>query len=134
MNFAWVKGLGLRHEVTRARNFISRRSALVQPDNVVAQTESSIVYGLGLALTERITVKDGVVQQSNFYDYQVPRMRDVPEMHVRLMPTPNPPTGVGQMATPLIAPAIASAVHAATKKRLRQTPFTPERVRAALSA
>ena len=106
----------------------------VQPDNVVAQTESSIVYGLGLALTERITVKDGVVQQSNFYDYQVPRMRDVPEMHVRLMPTPNPPTGVGQMATPLIAPAIASAVHAATKKRLRQTPFTPERVRAALSA
>jgi len=106
----------------------------VQPDNVVAQTESSIVYGLGLALTERITVKDGVVQQSNFYDYQVPRMRDVPEMHVRLMPTPNPPTGVGQMATPLIAPAIASAVHAATKKRLRHTPFTPERVRAALSA
>jgi len=106
----------------------------VQPDNIVAQTESSIVYGLGLALTERITIKDGMVQQSNFYDYQVPRMRDVPEMHVKLMPTPNPPSGVGQMATPLVAPAIASAVHATTKKRLRHTPFTPERVLAGLSA
>jgi isoquinoline 1-oxidoreductase beta subunit len=106
----------------------------VQPDNIVAQTESSIVYGLGLALSERITFKDGMVQQSNFYDYLVPRMRDVPEMHVKLMPTPNPPTGVGQMATPLVAPAIASAVRAATRAKLRHTPFIPERVRAALSA
>ncbi len=105
----------------------------VQPDNIVAQTESSIVYGLGLALSERITVKDGMVQQSNFSDYTVPRMRDVPEMHITLMSTPNPPTGVGQMATPLVAPAIAAAVHAATKARLRHTPFIPERVRAALS-
>lgn len=104
----------------------------VQPDNIVAQTESSIVYGIGLSLTERITIKDGVVQQSNFYDYTLPRMKDVPEMHVKLMPTPNPPTGVGQMATPLVAPAIASAVYAATKARLRHTPFTPDRVLAAL--
>src|SRR5215470_2494116 len=57
----------------------------VQPDNIVAQTESSIVYGLGLTLTERVTFKDGVVQQSNFYDYRVPRLRDVPEKHVELM-------------------------------------------------
>jgi isoquinoline 1-oxidoreductase beta subunit len=106
----------------------------VQPDNIVAQTESSIVYGLGLALSERITFKDGMVQQSNFYDYHVPRMRDVPEMHVKLMPTPNPPTGVGQMATPLVTPAIARAVYGATKARLRHTPFIPERVLAALPA
>jgi isoquinoline 1-oxidoreductase beta subunit len=106
----------------------------VQPDNILAQTESSIVYGLGLALSERITFKDGMVQQSNFYDYLVPRMRDVPEMHIKLMPTPNPPTGVGQMATPLVAPAIASAVRAATRAKLRHTPFIPERVLAALSA
>ena len=59
-------------------------------------SEGSIVYGLGLALTERISIKDGVVQQSNFYDYRVPRLRDVPEMHVKLMRTANPPTGVGQ--------------------------------------
>ncbi|CAN0117473.1 unnamed protein product, partial [Phaeothamnion confervicola] len=73
----------------------------VQPDNVIAQTESSIVYGLGLALTERITMDDGVVKQSNFYDYAVPRMRDLPEMHIKLMATDNHPTGAGQMATPL---------------------------------
>jgi isoquinoline 1-oxidoreductase beta subunit len=106
----------------------------VQPDNVVAQTESSIVYGVGLTLFERIRFKDGSVQESNFYDYSVPRMRDVPEMHVELLATPNPPTGVGQMATPLIAPAVASAVHAATKARLRHTPFLPERLLAAIRA
>jgi isoquinoline 1-oxidoreductase beta subunit len=106
----------------------------VQPDNIVAQTESSIVYGIGLALTERITFKDGVVQQSNFYDYTVPRLRDRPEMQATLMPTPNPPTGVGQMATPLVAPAVVSAVRAATRAKLRHTPFIPERVLAALPA
>ncbi len=104
----------------------------VQPDNVVAQTESSIVYGLGLALTERITIKDGAVQQSNILDYGVPRMHDIPELHIRLMSTPNRPTGAGQMATPVVAPAIASAVFAANGARVRHTPFLPERVLAAM--
>ena len=105
----------------------------VHPDNVVAQTESSIIYGLGLALTERITFKDGQVQQSNFYDYKVPRMRDIPELHIKLIQTPNKPTGAGQMATPLVAPAIASAVAAATRVRLRHTPYISERVKQALA-
>src|SRR5713226_1346526 len=104
----------------------------VQPDNVVAQTESSIVYGLGLALTERITIKDGAVQQSNILDYGVPRIHDIPELHIRLMSTPNRPTGAGQMATPVVAPAIASAVFAANGARVRHTPFLPERVLAAM--
>jgi isoquinoline 1-oxidoreductase beta subunit len=104
----------------------------VQPDNVVAQSESSIVYGLGLALTERISIKDGAVEQSNFYDYRVPRMNEVPMMHVEVIPTDNPPTGAGQMATPLVAPAIGSAIAQLTGVRLRHTPFTPERVKAAL--
>src|SRR6266545_3856264 len=105
----------------------------VHPDNVVAQTESSIVYGLGLALTERITIRDGAVQQSNILDYGVPRMHDIPELHIKLMSTPNRPTGAGQMATPVVAPAIASAVFAASGARVRHTPFLPERVRAAIS-
>jgi isoquinoline 1-oxidoreductase beta subunit len=105
----------------------------VQPDNVVAQTESSIVYGLGLALTERITVKDGAIEQSNFYDYQVMRMRDLPEIHIEILATDNPPTGAGQMATPLIAPAINNAFAALTGKRLRETPMTPERVKKAFA-
>src|SRR5262249_15877274 len=63
----------------------------IHPDNVIAQTEGSIVYGLGFALSERITVKDGVVQQSNFTDYRVPRMNEMPEIHVELIVTDNHP-------------------------------------------
>ena len=104
----------------------------VQPDNVIAQTESSIVYGLGVTLTELITIKDGTVEQSNFYDYHVPRMKDVPLMHIEVIQTDNHPTGAGQMATPLVAPAIASAMAELAGVRLRQTPFLPERVKKAL--
>ena len=119
----------------RAHNFwcVMDCGIPVQPDNVVAQTESSIVYGLGLALTERITVKDGAIEQSNFYDYQVMRMRDLPQIHIEILATDNPPTGAGQMATPLIAPAINNAFAALTGKRLRETPMTPERVKKALT-
>lgn len=104
----------------------------VQPNNILAQTESSIVYGLGMALSERISIKDGAVEQSNFYDYLVPRMNDVPEIRIELLPTDNHPTGVGQMATPLVAPAISNAVAQLTGVRLRETPMTPERVKKAL--
>src|SRR5262249_48531309 len=105
----------------------------VHPDNVVAQTESSVVYGLGLTLSERISIKDGAVEQSNFYDYPVPRMNEVPEIFVSVVSTPNHPTGVGQMATPLVAPAVAAAVAQLTGRRLRHSPFTPDRVKAALA-
>ncbi len=104
----------------------------VQPDNIVAQTESSVVYGLGFALTERITIDDGAVQESNFYDYHVPRMNEIPQIVVKVLPTNNHPTGVGQMATPLVGPAIANAVAELTGVRLRHTPMTPERVKTAL--
>jgi isoquinoline 1-oxidoreductase beta subunit len=104
----------------------------IQPDNIVAQTESSIVSGLGLALTERITFANGEVQQKNFHDYPVPRMRDMPEMHIKLIPTDNHPTGAGQMATPLVAPAIANAVYRLTGVRVRENPMLPERVRQAM--
>jgi isoquinoline 1-oxidoreductase beta subunit len=79
-----------------------------------------------------ITVEDGAIQQSNFYDYEVMRMRDVPEMHIEVMSTDNPPTGAGQMATPVVAPAINSAFAALTGVRLRESPMTPERVKRAL--
>ena len=104
----------------------------VQPDNVIAQTESSIIYGLGLSLTERISFKDGVVQERNIRDYGVPRLEDIPELHLKLLSTPNRPTGAGQMATPIVAPVIASAVYAASGARVRHTPFLPERVLTAL--
>jgi isoquinoline 1-oxidoreductase beta subunit len=106
----------------------------VQPDNIVAQTESSVVYGLGFARSERITIKNGAVEESNFYDYRVPRMNEIPEISVEVVATNNHPTGVGQMATPLVAPAIANAVAQVTGIRLRRTPMTPDRVLAALKA
>src|SRR5438270_4186579 len=104
----------------------------VQPDNVIAQTESSIIYGLGLSLTERIRFKDGAVQERNLRDYGVPRLEDIPELHLKLLSTPNRPTGVGQMATPIVAPVISAAVYAASGARVRHTPFLPERVLTAL--
>jgi isoquinoline 1-oxidoreductase subunit beta len=106
----------------------------VQPDNVAAQTESSIVYGLGLALMERITIKDGAVEQSNFYDYAIPRMSEVPPMHIEVISTDNPPTGVGQMATPLVtrpsatrspsSPARACATRRSRRSASRSTLVT----------
>lgn len=105
----------------------------IQPDNIVAQTESSIVYGIGLALTEHIDVSGGLVQQSNFFDYHVPRMRDIPNIHIKLVQTPNHPTGAGQMATPLVPSAIANAFHQLTGVRLRQQPLLPGRVQQAMS-
>jgi isoquinoline 1-oxidoreductase subunit beta len=101
----------------------------LQPDNVAAQTESSIVYGLGLALSERITIKNGAVEQSNFHDYQVLRMNQIPQIHVEVIQTDNPPTGVGQMAAPLGAPAVGNAIARLTGVRLRHPPFTADRVK-----
>jgi isoquinoline 1-oxidoreductase subunit beta len=105
----------------------------VQPDNIVAQFEGGIVYGLGLALTEEISIRDGAVQQNNFYDYRVMRMNEVPDIHVEVIPTDNHPTGVGQMPVPIVAPAVANAVARLTGVRLREPPMTPERVKKALA-
>ena len=101
----------------------------LQPDNVAAQTESSIVYGLGLALSERITIKNGAVEQSNFYDYQVLRMNQIPQIHVEVIRTDNPPTGVGQMAAPLGAPSVGNAIARLAGVRLRHPPFTADRLK-----
>jgi len=65
------------------------------------------------------------VQQSNILDYGVPRMHDIPELHVKLMSTPNRPTGAGQMATPIVAPAISSAVFRGKRRALAHMPFLP---------
>jgi isoquinoline 1-oxidoreductase subunit beta len=104
----------------------------VQPDNIVAQFEGGIVYGLGLALSEEISIRDGAVQQNNFYDYRVMRMNDVPDIHVEVISTDNHPTGVGQMSVPIVAPAVNNAVARLTGVRLRESPMTPERVKKAL--
>ncbi|HTW71759.1 MAG TPA: molybdopterin cofactor-binding domain-containing protein [Acetobacteraceae bacterium] len=104
----------------------------VQPDNIIAQFEGGIVYGLSLSLFEEITIRDGAVQQSNFYDYRVMRMYEVPDIHVEVISTDNHPTGVGQMPVPIVAPAVHNAVARLTGVRLRESPMTQERVKKAL--
>ena len=102
--------------------------------NLAAQTEGSIVFGLGHVLREKITIKEGRVQESNFNDYQVPRMSDMPNITVRVISTDNPPTGAGEDGLPLVGGAIGNAVAALTGVRLRELPFAPDRVRGALGA
>ena len=105
----------------------------VQPRNIVAQIESAMTFGLGAALTEQVTVRDGVVQQTNFHEYRVMRMSDVPPMEVKVIPTDNKPTGIGEAGVPVVAPAIANAVAVLTGKRLRHLPMTPDRVKRGLA-
>lgn len=107
---------------------------LVQPENARAQLESAVVYGLSSALFEELTFKDGAVQQTNFHQYQVLRMSDMPEIHTRVIVTDNAPTGLGELGVPTVAPAIGNAVFKLTGKRLRQLPMSPARVQATLKA
>ena len=104
----------------------------VQPRNLAAQTEGSIVYALGHVLREEITIKDGHVQQSNYGDYQVARMSDVPHIEIKVVSTDNHPTGGGEEGVPLVACAVGNAIATLTGTRLRELPFSPERVRGAL--
>jgi isoquinoline 1-oxidoreductase beta subunit len=106
----------------------------VQPKNIIAQTEGSIVYGLGHVLREKITIKDGRVQEANFTDYEPARMSDVPNIEVRVISTDNPPTGAGEDGLPVLACSVGNAIAALTGVRLRELPFAPERVRGALGA
>ena len=86
----------------------------VNPDVVRAQMEGGMGYGLAMVLGSEITLDGGRVAQSNFHDYQVPRMPDMPDVEVHILASTQPPTGVGEPATPVIAPAVANAIAAAT--------------------
>ncbi len=95
----------------------------VNPDIVRAQMEGGIGYGLAAALHGAITLKDGAVEQSNFHDYPVLRINEMPRVEVHIVPSSEKPTGVGEPATPVIAPAVANAIAAATGTRLRNLPL-----------
>lgn len=95
----------------------------VNPNIIEMQMESAIIYGLSAAATGAITLKDGRVQQSNFHDYTVLRMNQVPKIEVHIMPSTNKPTGVGEPGTPPIGPAVANALSVLTGKTYRQLPL-----------
>jgi isoquinoline 1-oxidoreductase beta subunit len=96
----------------------------VNPDQVAAQMEGGIGYGLGAALRNAITLTDGRVDQSNFHDYEPLRISDMPAVEVHIVPSTAAPTGVGEPGTPVIAPAVANAILAATGRPVRRLPFT----------
>jgi isoquinoline 1-oxidoreductase beta subunit len=95
----------------------------INPDIVRAQMEGGLGFGLSAALFGKITLKDGVVEQSNIHDYPVLRLADMPQVDVHIVPSAEKPTGVGEPATPVIAPAVANALAAATGKRFRELPL-----------
>jgi isoquinoline 1-oxidoreductase beta subunit len=108
---------------------------IVQPGAAKANVESGILYGLSSVLHERVTLKGGVVEQSNFHDYHVERMSDTPEeMHVAFVDRDAAPSGLGEIGNPWVAAAVANAFYRLTGKRLRHMPFTPARVLETLKA
>ena len=96
----------------------------VHPDLVAAQLEGGIIFGLGAGMMNQITVKDGQVQQSNFYDFPMPLMADAPEIKIVHIKSGEAPGGIGELSVGATAPAIANAVFKATGQRLRSLPLT----------
>ncbi len=96
---------------------------VIHPDIVRAQMEGGIVFGLSAALKGRISLERGRVKQSNFHDYPVITMRDMPVIEVYLVPSGLEPGGVGEPGTPPIAPAVANALFGVTGKRVRRLPI-----------
>ena len=95
----------------------------VNPDIVRAQMEGGIGMGLGVALREAITLRDGQVEQTNFDRYRPLRIHEMPKVEVHIVPSNEPPTGVGEPGVPPLAPAVANAIRAVTGKTPRRLPF-----------
>lgn len=95
----------------------------VNPETIAAQMESGIAFGLSAALHSKLTVKEGRVQESNYHDYVVLRMNEMPRVETHIVPSVERLGGVGEVAVPPIAPAVANAVAALTSRRLRELPL-----------
>ncbi len=95
----------------------------VNPDIVVAQVEGAIGFALSSVLRNQITLRKGVVEQSNFHDYEPTRIREMPKVEVHIVKSTAAPSGIGEPGLPPLAPAIGNAIFAATGKRMRSLPF-----------
>ena len=115
-------GAPVVHQVTVAADL----SAMVNPDTVEAQIQSSIIFGLSGVLWGEITFDRGRVQQSNFDRFRVMRNNESPQIDIVLVPSREKPGGIGEPATALVGPAVGNAIFAAIGKRIRRMPFTPE--------
>jgi isoquinoline 1-oxidoreductase subunit beta len=96
---------------------------IVNPDIVVQQAQGAATFGLSAAMVEKVTIAQGRVQQNNFYDYNVLHMVDAPPIDVHIVSSNEDPTGIGEICTPPIAPAVGNAIFALTGRRIRELPF-----------
>jgi CO/xanthine dehydrogenase Mo-binding subunit len=96
---------------------------VINPDQVIAQMEGGTIYGLTAVLKNGINIVDGACAQSNFHDLPVLRMNESPKIAAYIVPSANKPSGIGEVAVPPVAPAVANAIFAATGKRLRDLPL-----------
>ncbi len=102
----------------------------VNPDVIKAQMEGCIGFALGPVINSEITLTAGKVDQTNYHNYQVARINNMPKVEVFIVPSAEPPTGVGEPGVPPLAPAVANALAAATGKRFYQLPIKPAAVKA----
>ena len=100
----------------------------INPENIKAQIMGSALWGTSQVMSERLTFKNGALEQSNYHEYRPIRQVDVPEFDITLIQSGHHPVGVGEPASTLIAPAVANAIAAATGVRVRHMPITPEAV------
>src|SRR6266436_2045849 len=98
----------------------------INPDGIRAQVESAAIYGLSAALHDAITISGGRVEQSNFNDYEMPRMSETPKTEVHVVMSKEEPTGIGEPGLPVVAPAMCNAIFAATGKRIHRLPIRAE--------
>lgn len=103
---------------------------VINPDVVRAQVEGGVGFALTAALYGAITLKDGVVEQSNFHDQPLLRINEMPRVEVHIVPSSEKPTGIGEPGVPPLAPAVANAIAQATGKRVRNLPIRPETLKA----
>ena len=103
---------------------------VINPDIVEAQMEGGVIFGLTAALKAAVSIEKGRTQQSNFHDYPLLRMDEAPVVEVYIVPSTESPTGIGEMSNPVIMPAVANAIFAATGKRVRRVPIKPEYLKA----
>ena len=115
------------HGVVHVKRIVTAvdTGVVVNPDSVVAQLQGGLIFGLTAALFGEITIRNGRVQQSNYNDYRVLRINEVPNIEVHLIESAESPGGIGETGTTAAPPAVGNAIYAATGVRLRRLPIDP---------
>ena len=115
-------GLPVVHRIVCAADC----GVIINPSILEAQVQGSILDGLWSSMHGKITIREGRVEQSNFHDYPLLSMSGIPEVEVHMVSSDAPPGGAGELATPLVAPAIANALFQLSGKRVRSLPFADQ--------